>query len=68
MKNGKKTTGMPSRKVSAADELEGAASHRSFRGAPELRFAERARSDPMADDEKGRKVVHPSKGEISPRD
>ena len=68
MKKGKKTTGVPSRKVSAADELEGAASHRSFRGAREPRFAERARTDPMADDEKGRKVVHPSKGELSPRD
>jgi hypothetical protein len=61
-------TSVPSGKGSAVDELEGAASHRSFQGARAPRINKRARTDPMADDGKGREVVRPSKGELSPRD
>lgn len=56
--------GMPPRREGArADELEGASSHRSFRGAR----APRGRSveDPATTE---KNVVRPDKGELSPRD
>lgn len=64
MKTNDKAGMPPRRKGSArADELEGASSHRSFRGAR----APRGRSEEEVP-ETEKNVVRPEKGELSPRD
>jgi hypothetical protein len=53
----------PQREIARADELEGASSHRSFRGARAP--GGRSEEDPPATE---KNAVRPEKGELSPRD
>jgi hypothetical protein len=64
-KNGKGSE-TPPRKGSHADELDGASSHRSFRGARAPRSPDELRSP--EEPRKSDKVIRPDEGELSPRD